>query len=388
MHSDGRKEEERRPAKKVSVVLPTYNGERYLAQAIQSVLAQTYENWELIVVDDCSTDGTAEIIQYYARQDARIRVIHNAENEKLPRSLNIGFRQARGDYLTWTSDDNFYQETALAVMVQALEAHPEYGMVYCDMAYLLEDGILRSRPSADVVRLYAEDVIGACFLYRSQVLKTVGEYDPDMILVEDYDYWLRISRNYQILHIPQCLYHYRFHSGSLTMTKEHEVAAQRHRLRLRQLDFLLEKADGSEREVLFLDMWLHSSQDTWQLRSRFFPGGVLPERLKWLERVVKNKNRIASEKELILFGAGDYGRKALGYFGREHVRCFVDNDERRIGTSLNHVPVISFAQMTKIYDACQLVLCVGCRPLLEIAAQLESAGIADYALFVELWLKK
>ena len=95
----------------------------------------------------------------------------------------------------------------------------------------------------DIRRFYVEDVIGACFLYRREVLKTIGEYDPDMVLVEDYDYWLRIDQSYQILHIPECLYQYRFHYGSLTVTKEHEVAAQLYRMRLRHLDFLLERAD-------------------------------------------------------------------------------------------------------------------------------------------------
>lgn len=83
--------------KKVSIVLPVYNGEVYLRQAIESVLAQTYENWELIIVDDCSTDGSPAIMDEYAGWDARIKVVHNKENQKLPESLNIGFRQAEGD---------------------------------------------------------------------------------------------------------------------------------------------------------------------------------------------------------------------------------------------------------------------------------------------------
>ncbi len=373
--------------KKVSVVLPTYNGEKYLAQSIQSVLSQTYQNLELIIVDDCSTDGTPEVIRRFAEQDSRIQVIRNAENQKLPQSLNIGFRQAAGGYLTWTSDDNFYEEHALEVMVQTLDQNPDCGMVYCDMTCVFEDGIKVSRPALDIEQFYVDDVVGACFLYRKQVLETVGEYDPDMALVEDYDYWLRIRQQYEIIHIPQCLYQYRYHSGSLTMRKEREIAAQRQRMRLRHLDFLLDKASESEKEILFLDMWLYACQNTWGLRRRFFPGGKLPERLSWLYRVVERGNQPVPGKELVLFGAGDYGQKALHFFGKDRVRCFVDNDARRTGTMIDGVPIVSFDQMVRFHGSCQLVLCVGCRPMMEITAQLESAGITEYILFMELWLK-
>ena len=90
----------------VSIVLPVYNGARFLAEAIQSCLAQTYPHWELIVVDDCSTDDSPQIVAGFAADDARIRVIRHAHNRKLPGALNTGFDAARGEYLTWTSDDN------------------------------------------------------------------------------------------------------------------------------------------------------------------------------------------------------------------------------------------------------------------------------------------
>ena len=78
----------------ISIVLPTYNGEKYLKQSIESILGQTYTDWELIVVNDCSTDSTQEIIDFYRKKDTRIRTIFNYTNQKLPESLNIGFREA------------------------------------------------------------------------------------------------------------------------------------------------------------------------------------------------------------------------------------------------------------------------------------------------------
>ena len=101
----------------VSIVLPTYNGENFIAKAIESILKQTYTNFELIIVDDCSSDATNEIINSYAKKDARIRIIKNDVNKKLPASLNIGFDNAKGEYYTWSSDDNEYYPQAFEKMV-------------------------------------------------------------------------------------------------------------------------------------------------------------------------------------------------------------------------------------------------------------------------------
>ena len=90
---------------KVSIILPTYNGKKYIRDSIESIINQTYTNWELIIVNDCSTDDTQKIIEEYQQKDKRIIVINNEKNLKLPASLNRGFEEASGEYYTWTSDD-------------------------------------------------------------------------------------------------------------------------------------------------------------------------------------------------------------------------------------------------------------------------------------------
>ena len=97
---------------KISVVLPVYNGEAYLKDAIKSILNQTFQDFELIIVDDCSTDRTTEIVKRYVDCDSRIILIQNKVNLKLPESLNKGFSHATGDYWTWTSCDNLYMPDA------------------------------------------------------------------------------------------------------------------------------------------------------------------------------------------------------------------------------------------------------------------------------------
>lgn len=374
--------------KKVSIVLPTYNGESYIEQAIQSILVQTYENWELIIVDDCSTDKTYEIISRYVQKDQRIQVIRNVKNQKLPQSLNIGFRRASGAYFTWTSDDNYYDADAIETMVSFLNSNPEYGMVYCDINDLYEDGTKKYSNRLKPVRyLYLGSYFGACFLYRREVAEAVGEYDSQMFLVEDYDYLLRIAKQFQIYYLRVCKYTYRIHRESLSQTRTRQIIKRFYDLRIRELDYLLEKIDEDLKPTLFLEMWFCKQEETWALRERFFPNGELPQSIKWLEPRMENDAVLDNGKKLILFGAGELGKKALSYFGKERVYSFVDNDKRRTGTSLDGIPIIAFEQLVKICDFYQLVLCIGSQFLPEVVMQVEDAGIAGYALFLELWLK-
>ena len=114
----------------ISVVLPTYNGAKYISQAIESILNQTFKDFELVIVNDASTDNTLNIISGYAEKDERIKVITNAVNSKLPKSLNIGFSNCKGDYFTWTSDDNILHPDVFEKLVYVLENNSDVGFVF------------------------------------------------------------------------------------------------------------------------------------------------------------------------------------------------------------------------------------------------------------------
>lgn len=179
----------------ISIVLPIYNGEKYMRKSIDSVLAQTYANWELLIIDDGSTDNTAVIAQEYAAKDSRIRYYKNPENMRLPRTLNRGFSLAKGDFLTWTSDDNYYYPTALETMHNALvQPGKEFAFAACDVING-EGDIVECITVSDAAKksIVGTNPVGACFLYSRKVYETVGEYDPEMTLVEDFDYWQRSS---------------------------------------------------------------------------------------------------------------------------------------------------------------------------------------------------
>ena len=223
--------------KLVSIVLPTYNGEQWLRQAVESVLSQTYKELELICVNDASVDATASILEGFSQKDNRVKVITNKTNQKLPQSLNIGFAQAKGEYFTWTSDDNWYEPEAIEKMVNYLEKNPQDGMVMCDYKWINNatgcNSIIHLLP--DPVDILIRNSVGACFLYRREIAQKVGGYDPNKFLVEDWDYWLRLRLCAPIGKLDECLYNYRFHAKSLTVKKQDQIESASVQLRQQML---------------------------------------------------------------------------------------------------------------------------------------------------------
>ena len=217
----------------ISIVLPTFNGEKYIKESIESILEQTYTKFELIIVNDCSNDGTREIIEEYMSKDARIQVIHNKRNQKLPKSLNIGFAAAKGDYYTWTSDDNIYRKDALEKLHRYLKEHPSIDLVYAPYEIIDENGQVlgySEHVDGDFKKLYQSNVIGACFLYKKKVHQKLKGYDETKFLVEDYDFWLRALRYFQYGFVNEKMYSYRIHDKSLSTEKTVEI--QRKRIQL------------------------------------------------------------------------------------------------------------------------------------------------------------
>lgn len=207
--------------KLVSIVLPVYNGEKYLRESIDSVLEQTYTNWELLILDDCSTDNSSQIAKEYVERDNRIHYFRNEHNLRLPRNLNRGFSLAQGDYLTWTSDDNRYKPEALERMVNALQGKTGAQFVFASCRIIDGEGreveyITVSEGSKK--RIVGSNPVGACFMYTRKAYEEIGEYDPELTLVEDFDYWQRLYAKYGAVTISDILYEYRWHDGALTST--------------------------------------------------------------------------------------------------------------------------------------------------------------------------
>ena len=210
-------------SKLVSIVLPSYNGKDFLNKSIESCLNQTYQNIELIIINDCSTDITEQIINSYT--DSRIKYIKNETNQKLPKSLNIGFNFAKGDYFTWTSDDNYYDVTAIEKMVVAIESN-KVDLV-CAPYYTIDnnDEITGERSVGEQSDVLIDNVVKACFLYKKEVHQKLKGYNPNLFLVEDYDFWIRATfGNFKFYQLTEKLYYYRFHENSLTETRRKDIS--------------------------------------------------------------------------------------------------------------------------------------------------------------------
>ncbi len=220
----------------VSIVLPVYNGERYIEGAIQSVLHQTYPHFELIIVDDGSTDTTPSIVDALAQKDQRITVLHQS-NLKLPGALNAGFAAAHGEFFTWTSDDNLLMPEYFEKMVGCLQRHPDWHMIYANMDLIEETGVplkksgwfegyqiphhsehihLPTDPSE--LNVIPNNFIGGAFMYRRLVADLLAGYSPFQYTREDYDYWMQVNSLFILKHtdFKEPVYKYRMHSASLT----------------------------------------------------------------------------------------------------------------------------------------------------------------------------
>ncbi len=210
--------ESKMPDPEVSIVLPTFNGERYLAQSLASCLCQTFRQFEVIVVVDGSTDRTEEILANFG--DERLRVLYHPQNLGLPAALNTGMKAARGKYLSWTSDDNLYRSRAIEFMMAALKAKPQFDVAYAD-SYLIDHknhitGRARALPPPGAWT--HGNRVGFCFLYSSVVQSEVGDYDQSLMGAEDFDFWLRAAKRFQFKHLNLPLYFIRNHQNSLTRT--------------------------------------------------------------------------------------------------------------------------------------------------------------------------
>lgn len=248
-----------------------------MRESIDSVLAQTYTDWELLIIDDGSTDHTAEIAAEYTRKDSRIHYYKNPQNMRLPRTLNRGFSLANGAYLTWTSDDNYYYPTALERMVRALEAEKkDFVCASCDVidgdGEIVECIMVNDRAKK---RIVGSNPVGACFLYTRKVYEIIGDYDPNMTLVEDFDYWQRICAKFPLACISDKLYAYRWHDGALTSTMKKDTFNQTLEKMLLKNRPSFGRLDAEQKYYYYQGLHrcrenLNSSDDPYKLNYQFY----------------------------------------------------------------------------------------------------------------------
>jgi CMP-N-acetylneuraminic acid synthetase len=206
----------------VTVYITNYNYAQYLQQSITSVLNQTLQDFELIIIDDGSTDNSKEIIGQY-RNDERFTIIFQ-QNKGLNVSNNIAMRAANGKYIVRLDADDFLESWALKEMVDVLEQDPTLGLVFPDYYYVNElgerTGEERRHNFDKEVSLYDQPAHGACTMIRLEYLKHLGGYNESFTCQDGYDLWLKFITHYRVTNINKPLFSYRRHSANLTLNED------------------------------------------------------------------------------------------------------------------------------------------------------------------------
>lgn len=212
---------------KVSVVLPCYNAGKYIEQAVRSMMTQTYGNLEIIIVDDCSADESADILKRLAIEDSRITVLRNETNLKIVACLNKGIQIASGKYIARMDADDVSMPDRIAKQIAFLEANEN--IAACGSNYIIidEEGnktgkvVFESKPDL----LKAELLFFSAFAHpavtmRADAAKEAGLYKPGMVPAEDYEFWLSIAEKFEMANLPEYLLLYRWHGNNVSVVQK------------------------------------------------------------------------------------------------------------------------------------------------------------------------
>lgn len=217
---------------KVTIYTPSHNYGRFLEEAIDSIERQTLTDWELILIDDGSTDDTAEICARRAAADPKRIRVHTFET---PQGLRTGANwvldEARGEYVMRLDADDYLDENALLVLASWLDRNSDYALVFPNWIYVSEDGdflgIENRRRVQDEVEVLDLPAHGACTMVRKRVLKSIGGYDPAHDSQDGHEIWLKIVRNHQVGNVSTPLFFYRQHGSSMSVNEERLLNARR-----------------------------------------------------------------------------------------------------------------------------------------------------------------
>jgi len=209
---------------KISVILPVYNGERYIVQSVESILKQSYRDFELVVVNDGSTDRTGSLLRGIS--DPRI-VLVEQENQGLTRTLNNALKVIKGEYIARQDADDLSHPDRLLRQVEFLDTRLDVGLVGSVCLCLNEEGeiIGKTPPLTDplklkkILRERGNPFVHGSVMFRRECIGKVGGYRVEMDRAEDYDLWLRISEYYEIAKLKEPLYLWRWSQSGISLTK-------------------------------------------------------------------------------------------------------------------------------------------------------------------------
>ena len=210
----------------ISVIIPTYNNAEIIKETIESALNQTFKDFEIIVINDGSTDNSADVLRPYINSGKIIYLEQDNSGPTMAR--NRGIETSRGKYIAFLDNDDLWMPTKLEKQVDFLNRNEDYGMAYTD-AYefrgskILKSSKLTSNDISMMTGMIFEHLMNGCFIFmstvvvRKSVLEDMGYFDPNVgFTCNDWELWLRISKKYKIKFIDEILIGYRRHSGNIT----------------------------------------------------------------------------------------------------------------------------------------------------------------------------
>ena len=209
----------------ISVIMSVYNGESYLEEAIKSVINQTFKNWELVVINDCSSDSTAEILADFALKDDRIKVHTNETNLKLPSSLNKAISLSNGKYIARMDADDICLPNRLEEQFKFMEENSDIALSSCRFL-TLKNGVYKlggagGRCDCEAIKsmlLVANPILHPGVIAKAEVMKELN-YDTTLTCTEDLELWTRMAiNNYKMRILPKFLLIYRLHDKQITST--------------------------------------------------------------------------------------------------------------------------------------------------------------------------
>lgn len=211
---------------KISVVMPLYNCEKYIESAVDSVLNQTFTDFELLLINDASSDRTPEIIDMYANKDSRVRAIHNEKNLHIGGSLNKGISLSNANVIARMDGDDLCMPTRFEEQYKLLTSNTALGVVGCNMVVMDEDGVEFDKRAyqTDSKKLKSLMFRYSPFahpttMFKKEAFEYAGGYNPKMSPTEDLDLWFKIGKKYEFSNVPKYLFKYRVFSESSSNKK-------------------------------------------------------------------------------------------------------------------------------------------------------------------------
>ncbi|MCJ7658159.1 MAG: glycosyltransferase family 2 protein [Anaerolineales bacterium] len=217
----------------ISVIMPVYNTEKYVSQAIESILIQTYRDLELIIIDDASTDDSLKILRSYEKRDPRIRILTNDSNQGISRARNLGLQLARGEYIAVMDSDDISLPDRFEKQIDYLTANPHVGVVGTNYTLVHENGIahrtsklVESSSQIWWMMFFSSAVAHATAMMRRSIfIDKKIKYDERYSCAVDYDLFFQIMHDYPMANLPESLFLYRQHDQNISKTNQSEQQA-------------------------------------------------------------------------------------------------------------------------------------------------------------------